>query len=679
MSALVTKRTRALVTLIVAVLSLSAVPSIAFDGDAVPTASAAAAEYEVQVGWMSEIVNWNPMYIAMVEDWVSTFLMYSALWQYDEDWGSSVPDLALSYNTTYHPDGTTTLWVNLTHNAYFRNAADPDDTSMPLTAYDVSYSFWVASSKTSTAWEYYLHDYDVKVIDDYTLRLDIPFVKATAIDDITGVPIVSDGFYNGSDRPTGRHGSEECLGSGPFVYDSMLEASWYKFKVAPHYHGSADFPEDRTVKITYITYQISATSAILAIDINSGALDVAVMSGEPDVYLSELTPTPENKMIKEAVQELGICDIAINAVPLEFRVDAPGEGNDYCDGNLHLLDPAVRKALIMTLDKTYINDGIMQELSTQADSVIAPGFWHKDIEDELPFDTAAARDVLLDAGYVDDGGDFLIAGPESYFMQNGFDQAPYSKNPRLEGLRCQAPNTDPSYADIATCWLSDAASAGIGFDPDLTGEAQESYMINSAWYKCLYDIWVWHWGWGPEPLSDLSVWQTYEIDNGGDNCQMPMGEWYVHGDMDVDADGDIDYPENYTTSPYVNASMIAEFDMTEDGFRGFSSFDQNFSEAMHTPDFNDRRDIVYDLQDMVYDSYCETPPYYDLGLYAYSEARYQGWGDWSEHSGRTVVSGMPWVWFDLIPAGNMIPSIDVDLQSSYEPRRPPSWAHSPSP
>ena len=666
MSALVTKRTKALAALMVAVLSLSALPSIVSDGDAVPTVSAAA-DLNVEVGWMSEIINWNPMYIAMVEDWVSTFLMYSALWQYDENWANPVPDLVLSHNYTYHPDGTMTMWLNLTHDAYFRNVATgTDDTSMPLTAYDVTYTFWVACSKQSTAWEYYMKDYSPSVVDDYTVRLDIPFVKATAIDDITGIPIVPDGFYNWSGIALqDAMAPEECLGSGPFTFDGYLEGWWYRFRAAPYYHGAADFPDERTLAIDTITYRVVSEASSLASDMNSGTLDVAVMSGEPDIYITNLIPDGTNKMVKEAVQELGICDIAINAVPLEFRVESKSAAEDYCDGNPHLLDPAVREALAMTLNKVYIEEGIMKNLSTMADSVIPPGFWHRDVND-VAYDTTGARQVLLDAGYVDDGGDFLVAGPTSYFMLNGFDTSFPDVSPRLEMLRCQAPNTDPSYARIATSWLSWAAAAGIGFDPDLTGEAQESAMINEAWYKCLYDIWVWHWGWGPEPLSDLSVWQTYEITNGGDNCQMPMGEWYVHGDMDIDGDGTTDIAQNYTTSPYVNASMITEFGMDLDGFRGFSSFDQNFSEAMRTPDIYDRRDIVYDLQDMVYDSYCETPPYYDLGLYAYSEARYQGWGDWSAHSGRTVISGMPWVWFDLIPAGNMIPSIDVGLESSYD-------------
>ena len=660
MSVLATRRTRVLAALIVAVLSLSAVPSMVIGGDAV-TSVAAADELDVKVGWMSEIVNWNPMYIAMVEDWVSTFLMYSALWQYDENWGNPVPDLALSYNITYHDDGTMTLWVNLTHNAYFRTIADPESTDLPLTANDVVYTIWVASSKTSTAWEYYLRDYDAHVVDTYTVRLDIPFVKATAIDDITGIPIVPDAFYNTSGIALqDSMEPEDCLGSGPFVFDSWLESSWWKFRSAPlTYHGALDFPESRTVLIDTITYSLSASAGNLAIDMNAGVLDVAVLTGEPDIFVSTLLPTPENKMVKEAVQELGICDIAINAVPTEFRVDDKGSGA-YNDGNYHLLDPAVRRAILMTLDKAYINTGTMKGLSTQADSVIPKGnYWYLDIQNELEFDVVDARQVLLDAHYYSDGGTYLLAGPDSYVVQNGL----LPEGSRLENIRCHAPNTDPSYYDIAAYWETTSEDAGIGLSSE---EINEGIMINEEWYKCMYDIWVWHWGWGPEPLSDLSVWQTAEILTGGDNCQMPMGEWYVHGDMDTDGDGDTDVPQNYTTSDFVNASMIEEYGMDQDGFRGFSSFDQNASRAMRTPDMEDRREIVYDLQQMVHDSWCESPPYYDLGLYAYTTVRYQGWGDWSEHSGRTVVSGMPWLWFDLVEAGNTIPTIDLGLSPSYD-------------
>jgi len=54
-------------------------------------------------------------------------------------------------------------------------------------------------------------------------------------------------------------------------------------------------------------------------------------------------------------------------------------------GQSILLDPIVRKAILMTMDKDRIVNETMQGLGTRADSVLAPGFWHKDI-DEVPYD-----------------------------------------------------------------------------------------------------------------------------------------------------------------------------------------------------------------------------------------------------------------------------------------------------
>lgn len=649
MVALRMKRTRALAVLIVAVLSLSAIPSMVFDGDAVPAVSAAAEEYDVKVGWLSDIINWNPMYIAMVEDYIACFLMYSSLFSYDEDYAVPVPDLVLTHNISYHQDGSMTIWLDLTRNAYFRNNENPSDTSRPLDAYDVSYTFWAACSRTDTMWEYYLRDYACSVVDDYTVRLDVPYTKAAAIDDITGVPIVSEGFYNGSIALNANMDPDECYGTGPFVFDDMLSSSWWKFGKAEHYHGEADYGEERMVKITNITYVMVANSGSLAIEMNAGKLDVAVLTGEPDVYLGEFTPTEENKLVMYSTSEPGICDIAINAVPLVLRNGPSEPGKDYCDGNLHLLDREVRKAILLTMNKTLIRESVMKDLSVIAQSVIMPGVWQADLEGVLPYDIQEARDTLEAAGYIEDTDGIYYAGPTSDFILNEYDKDPYNKNPRLEGIRCHAPDTDPSWGDITTVWTATALQAGISFDAETLSETT---MINEEWYNCMYDIWVWHWGWGPEPLSDLSVWVTNEILTGGDNCQMPMGEWWVHSG-------------NYSTSPFVNASMIEEFDMTSDTFIGFSSFDQNFSLAVRTPDFYERREIVWDLQQMVYDSYTESPPYYDVGLYVVSELRYQCWGNWEDDIGLTVTMGPPWLWFQLLPADNLVPTIVSGL-SSYD-------------
>ncbi|MCU0860557.1 MAG: PKD domain-containing protein, partial [Thermoplasmata archaeon] len=166
-----------------------------------------------------------------------------------------------------------------------------------------------------------------------------------------------------------------------------------------------------------------------------------------------------------------------------------------------------------------------------------------------------------------------------------------------------------------------------------------------AWYKCDYDIWVWHWGWGPEPMGGaLSCWLTSEIETGGDNCQMPMGSWWYND-------------ENYTEAE-------AEIGIALSG--RWSEFDQVMSEAQREVDVEARKLLVDDLQQMVYDSYSENPPYYDLGLYAYSNANFAGWGDWEAHPGRTTSSDLLWVWYDLEPATNVAPIFVSGLQSNYQ-------------
>ncbi len=211
----------------------------------------------------------------------------------------------------------------------------------------------------------------------------------------------------------------------------------------------------------------------------------------------------------------------------------------------------------------------------------------------------------------------------------------------LSNIRCQAPDTSPTYYEVAQFWTAAAADAGIGLAPTINSEA---VMINMAWYKADYDIWVWHWGWGPEPIgSAFSTWVTSEIVPGGLNCQGPMGPWWYG-------------PDNYTDAP------------AEWGLDGpYSAYDQNLSLAEQTLDEGARKAILDKLQQWIYDSYTENPPYYDLGLYAYTDERFVGWGDWTSHTGRTINSDLLWLWFDLAARGDNLPPVfDTPLLPAYE-------------
>ena len=640
---------RALALFIATAFLFTAIPMAADTPPPVGEAEAAVGDGYVKVGYLNmEISYWNPLTINMVEDYVACYLMYSALWTYDEDWSGPVGDLAMEWDQEVQANGSLNLWVRISDNAYFRNMANLEDTSQKLTAYDVAWTINMIKNNTGYTFDWYVREiYEIEVLSETELIIKVGYVKATLIDDLSGVPILCEDYWSQFSNPVSKSMTpEQQYGTGPFVFEALLTNSWFAFKKAPNYFGDIDYGGARTVDIPGIMYIVYTDVNSIALALNTGDVDAVNLQGSVNTYMETLGVGTTLDIDKYAVSEPGICDVAINAIP-EYWDD-----NKYYNGNPVLRDPFVRKAIMMTLDKDYIVDVRLQGLATKAASVVQPGYWQAEIE-EYPFDPVAAKQLLLDNGWADDGGTYLKATADAFAVQEGWVSVGYE----LSGIRCEAPDTDPNYFAIAEGWAEDAEDAGIGL---VAAKKSEGIMTSKAWYLSDYDIWVWHWGWGPEPIgAALTCWLTNELREGGYNCQGPMGEWWVRGSLN-------DYTENYSTCPFVNASMIEEFDMDEEGFIGFSSFDQNISIAQKTLDPVERKVILDELQQVIYDSYTENPPYYDLGLYGVSNANFVGWGNWSAHNGRPITSDLLWIWFDLLPADNLTPEFTSDLAPDYQ-------------
>ena len=615
--------------LMVVSLCISAVPAIvgvALSGDA----SAAAQTNYVRVGMMEDIINWNPLTIDRTKDYIACYLIHSVLLQYDQDRESVMNDLATGYYQIVHPAGNMSTIINITSNAYFRNKMNPTDTSHPLTAVDVKYTFDLIKSNPGGSWDYFLDNFTgVYVTGTYQIKIDTDFPKASLIDDLVWIPILPKYLWETVNPPLVLRGKDPAwlVGSGPFYYDDSAQGSWYKFTKAPNYHASVDFPldhpeGDRVIDIDGLLYTVYTEPVALTMAMNDGVEDCIELRGEPNLFLNTLGVDPAVNIIKQVITEKAITDIAINAIPMEFRKP------NYATGNPLLLDPIVRKAIGMTLNKDYIVNTILFGLPRRADSVLDPSVWHKDIQNELPYSPAWARENLTANGYADlDSDGYLEATAAAYPVQMGWADSGAKLSFRLE-----APDIDPSYEAIGLAWVSWARDAGIQFN---YATRSETVMINSAWYKADYDLWVWYWEWwGPEPLKNLSPWLTAEIHAGGWNCQMPMGPWWVWD------------PVSKT---------------------GYSAYDENFTVAMKTLDRDERKVIVDKLQQWIYDSWSEFPPVYPAGLYAYTDERFVGWGDWTQHIGRAFTSDLLWTWFDLVPAGgNQMPEFQTPLQDTYQ-------------
>lgn len=640
-----------LVLVIVGAFALSSVPTLTNE-PVVENASAQTGDY-VTCAMKSTVVYWNPLNIQMVEDYVVTYLVYSSLVTYDENWEGPVNDLATGHYYERHANGSMTTYINISTNAYFRSIDNLEDKSHPLDARDVSYTYNLIKNNSGGTFDWYLEElsYFTAYKNETSGKWDqvstwCSYEKATLLDDISATPILPMYLWgpdgeNYEQNALGGMDPSQQVGSGPFVFEDWERDSWYEFKTAPNYHGEADYGSARTVSIEGVMYQVVSEASTMSLALNAGDIDCAVLTGDLSDFEDVLGEGEVSvNVYKAAVAENGITDIAINAIPLDF--DA---GGGYLTRSTEaLLDPFVRKAIFMTLNKPYIVNTMMGGLPIMAHSVVQPGFWQKDIENKVEYDPAGAKAMLLANGWEVGENGWLVATEDAWGVRNGH----FDVGEELSGIRCQAIDTDDNYGKIAEAWPDWAAQAGI----EIIGSREtETVMVNKAWYAADYDIWVWHWGWGPEPIGGaISVWLTSEIEKSGDNCQMPMGPWWYG-------------PNNYTDAP---TTWNVDGEIIEYELEGaYSAFDQNISIAWRTLDVDDRKVITDKLQQWVYDSYSELPPYYDLGLYGYTDYRFDNWGDWEAHNGLNVVQGLPWIWFRLEPVVDRKPFYNVEPEDWY--------------
>jgi peptide/nickel transport system substrate-binding protein len=141
-------------------------------------------------------------------------------------------------------------------------------------------------------------------------------------------------------------------------------------------------------------------SEIVYTPIKSEATRVAaLLSGEVDMVLD---PSPADLVKLRSTANLKVVDGAENRTIFfgmdQFRDELPGSN---VKGRNPLKDVRVRKALYQAIDAQTINRVTMRGLSQPTGALVAPQVngWSKKADARWPFDAAAARKLLADAGY----------------------------------------------------------------------------------------------------------------------------------------------------------------------------------------------------------------------------------------------------------------------------------------
>jgi peptide/nickel transport system substrate-binding protein len=294
----------------------------------------------------------------------------------------------------------------------------------------------------------------------------------------------------------------------------------------------------------------------------------ALKAGEIDFAWN---PTPDQlKALKADPKTTTVVGSSNGWSQLAFNEYGATEGQKLSNGvgpsTKALWDPAFRDALGYAIDKNVLIDKVLGGFGDVGTTVIPPviGKWHVEPDQPRTFDIALAKQKLDAAGYpLDSQGRRL------------------DKEGKVISLRLVYPNTKDTYknsAQFVRDWYSQLGIKVTATPYDVTTlgnivlppEAGKEYKAN-------YDIELWGWSWGPDPNNMLQIFRCDAIGGSSD-------------------------------SQYCNP----EYDKLYD------------AQTAATTDA-ERKTILAQMQNMLYDQAVYDVLYYDSNLVAYHTDRFGGW------------------------------------------------------
>jgi peptide/nickel transport system substrate-binding protein len=434
----------------------------------------------------------------------------------------------------------------------------------PYTANDVAwtYSFYIENNVSNYA-------ADVKLMD-----------SVTATDDTT--------FVIKSKQPTSFYS-----GDSVFLYDYILpEHIWNKYendyKAAKQFDNVpnvgagpyliSEYEQGQSVTMVrnpnYWGTTVGLTphydKIIYVIYNNEDAEAAALQNGEIDFAYIDSANILKNLATKPNIVPNGAAvpsfeQLAINTGSAS-QTNPSGGFKPHGTSKHSLTDPVVRRAIRQAVDSQTIVDKVLLGYGWDQISPVQPtattGDWQPSAEQALPFDIAAANKSLDAAGYAK-GSDGVRVDP---FDGKPLEYEYYTRNSDQNTIE-----TAPFIKD----WLT---QIGIKLNIHSVSNGKLTTILEEG----TYDIYDWGWYPNPDPQYILGIF-TCE--------QRPVGPG-IYGNND-----------SYYCNP---------------------EYDKLFDQQATAPTFQDRQDIVHQMQSILYDEQPYVMLYHADVLQAYRDDRVTG-------------------------------------------------------
>jgi len=580
------------------------------------------------VGMVGSIATLNPLQYTMAEEMLVIWPCYSTLLTYDVN-ANRIGDLARSW--TVSPDGLT--WdFKLYETATFYDKNNPG-LRMPVTAKDVIFTYGLIQNETRNN----LHSYFPTVNGQpiiksmsygptvYDLRIVLSTQFAPFAGALTSIPILPEYIWKNYAWNWDNYDNSPlvapCIGSGFFYYagNGLPSTNTVELIRNPNWFHTEENGWQLHVNRIVFSSQTSPSSNWLAFQ--NGDIDL-IEWGTPEQY-SWVARGDVPGAIGQYSSTGFVYEYNLNQMTNQLRSALGGTYNKGSNNQL-LLDPVVKLAIAMTVDKQAFINAVYGGLGEPADSLVPKAHpyhytYGSDPSDEpVVVDRKGARDLLMANGwtYRTDGTLITTSSPDylTYY--------PLCKAQGTSPLafRFWTLSESPEW-DVGGRLLAQwAQEAGIDlwWDYDL----KTSNEMNGAWMAADYDMWLWDWVF--TPLSEVST------DILSVCTSMEIGSW-------------------------------------SDLYWSNATYDNLYNQSLVIMDPEARRLVTDEMQRMIYEDHACQLVAYRADIFLMRSAAPDNWGNWGNWSQQwTLDPGQlyPWLYMRIEPADNHAPVIST--QSLYE-------------
>ncbi len=559
----------------------------------------------LRIGFTEKVNSLNP-YMGSTDAAEMLFsLVYDTLEVADAELNSS-PDLAVQTwavplddpEMASHPEYPFgSVWqYNLTHEGWFTDGEK-------FTADDVVFNINLNAGNYSTLWDFQPYSHFIKdavKIDDYTVRIHYAdratgIAIACAFADLVPIPMLPKHLLidnmNAFDIAFKWNGMFQdetvpIVGTGPFMATSSLKEEWlYGNTITlvrnPNSHWKGQY--NKVVHFDKVELVFFDDASEISTALRDGTLTLGVLPALEFIGLRDADV--ENVTTHAGAGAARLLDW------LEFNLNSTGTHQSR-------LDPAIRRAMEMALDKDYICSQFYGGLATPGSTLVAPGGqdWHYYLteSERLDYNLTLANLALENAGYkFVNSTVYREATQESLSFQSN-----WSANGTLLTYGLWVERAIPTEKRAMGEYIVQQW-AKIGID------------VNIDWWDKTILPMVY-----PLPIPDIR-----------------LTGWYSGPDPNTDL-----------FSQAVKFGWNSNFYKSED-------YSRNYSLSVQSMDAYARKIYVNNCQRINYEDVSRIELAYPDRLYAWRTDVFDGWGNWSSEPGRCLDNfwgGNP-IYFDLEP------------------------------